>query len=135
GDFLATDRKLAEHLDLAYYLGKDKNELLRGEFTGDVNHDKHPILFGLWSVESEDDLLVKLSLLQEGAKRLLEKGIHEDKKLGFYQTTYNHYKKDINTDMSTTIGNFAKLSKNELLKYTRITDKDDELGDFLIFRD
>ncbi|MDC7225111.1 MAG: GNAT family N-acetyltransferase [Spirochaetales bacterium] len=38
GRSLATDRKLAEHLDFAPYLGGDKEKLLRGEFVGDINH-------------------------------------------------------------------------------------------------
>jgi hypothetical protein len=51
--FLATDRKLAEHLDFVPYLGSDKDRMLRGEFVGDVNIDSNPIYLGVWSVNSE----------------------------------------------------------------------------------
>ncbi len=34
GQFMATDRKLAEHLDFVPYLKKSREELLRGEFSG-----------------------------------------------------------------------------------------------------
>jgi len=134
GNFLATDRKLAEHLDFAFYLGKDKNELLRGEFIGDMNNHDQPILFGVWSIESDEDLMKKLQMIREGARRLLEDGIHKDKKLAFYQTTYNHFEKDIDTDASTTFGVFAELSDEELKKFIR-SSEDDEMNGFLVYRD
>ena len=52
GAFLATDRKLAEHLDFVPYLGKPRDNLLRGEFLGDLNVEEKPIHFGVWSISS-----------------------------------------------------------------------------------
>jgi len=45
--FLCTDRKLAEHTDFIPYLGTNKNDMLRGEFTGDMNLDSNPIYLGV----------------------------------------------------------------------------------------
>ncbi|VDB00107.1 Topoisomerase IV subunit B [Olavius algarvensis spirochete endosymbiont] len=112
--FLATDRKLAEHLDFVPYLGGDKDSLLRGEFVGDVNIDSNPIYLGVWSVDSDEDLKDKLLLLQKGAQTILEFGIHPAKRLAFYQSTYIRYTRDIDSDTSSTFGEFATLSLKEL---------------------
>ena len=114
--FLATDRKLAEHLDFVPYLGDDKDSMLRGEFVGDVNIDSNPIYLGVWSVDSDEDLKVKLLLLQKGAQAILECGIHSNKRLAFYQTTYIRHTRDIDSDVSSTFGEFASLSLEELEK-------------------
>ncbi len=74
GKSYAADRKLAEHLDFVPYLGKERNLLLRGEFKGDVNNDSQPVVLGLWSVESEEDLEAKLRLLRQGANILINMG-------------------------------------------------------------
>jgi len=129
GDFLATDRKLAEHLDFAGYLGKDKENLLRGELVGDVNNYNQPIILGVWSVVSEEDLLNKLKLIRTGAQNLLAKGIHRSKKLSFYQTTYMHHDRDIDSDSVTTLGEMADASDDDLLRF--ISAKEDDLGGFL----
>lgn len=112
--FLATDRKLAEHLDFVAYLGDDKDEMLRGEFVGDVNIDSSPIYLGVWSVDSDEDLKDKLLLLQRGAQAVLEFGIHPSKRLAFYQSTYIRHIRDIDSDASSTFGEFAALPLEEL---------------------
>jgi len=114
--FLATDRKLAEHLDFVPYLGGNKDEMLRGEFVGDVNIDSSPIYLGVWSVDSDEDLKDKLLLLQKGAQAILELGIHPAKRLALYQSTYIRHARDIDSDASSTFGEFATSSLEKLEK-------------------
>lgn len=133
GAFLATDRKLAEHLDFAPYLGTARDSLLRGEFIGDLNNENQPIYLGVWSVESEEDLLAKLELLRAGAATLLEIGIHGQKRLSFYPTTHPRHARDIDSDASTRFDTFAALSDSELLQFVR--DVDQEFQDFMIVQE
>ncbi|MBI9102402.1 MAG: GNAT family N-acetyltransferase [Spirochaetales bacterium] len=130
GNFFATDRKLAEHMDFVAYLKKDKENLLRGEFTGDMNNDEKPIYFGVWSVESDEDLIGKLKLIREGARKLIEMGIHSKKRLAFYQTTYIRHSRDIDTYSTTDFGTFAETTDEGLKKYTR--QADEEMFDFIV---
>ncbi len=130
GEFFATDRKLAEHLDFVPYLKKERDDLLRGEFTGDMNNDEKAIFFGVWSVESEDDLMDKLLLIREGARRLIKIGIHKKKKLSFYQTTYIRHTRDIDTYATTTFETFAETQDHDLKKFTR--NADEEMFDFIV---
>ena len=130
GDFLASDRKLAEHLDFVQYLGKQRDELLRGEFTGDLNNDARPVTLGVWKIDSEEDLIYKLKLIRKAAVKMIEIGVHKEKSLAFYQTTYPNHHRDINIDKSTTFGKFAVLSDEDLKTFTRETEKNDY--DFLM---
>lgn len=128
--FLATDRKLAEHLDFVPYLDGDRTIMLRGEFVGDVNIDSNPIYLGVWSVDSDADLEVKLKLLQEGARAILDFGIRPTKRLSLYQSTYIRHHRDINSDASSTLGEFAEFPYEELeRRFVRETD--DEMKGFL----
>ncbi len=122
GDFFATDRKLAEHLDFVPYLGKDKNLLLRGEFRGDLNNESSAVFLGVWSIDSEEDLIEKLKLIRKGTQTLLKMGIHQGKKLSLYQTTYVKAKRDIDTYKTTTLKAFADTDDNGLEKYIRPAD-------------
>lgn len=133
GNFLATDRKLAEHVDFATYLGKEKDQLLRGEFIGDMNNDEKPISFGVWSIKSREDLMTKLKLIRKGAQCLVQKGLHKQKRLAFYQTTYIRFSEDINTDASSTFGEFSRMSDKELEKFIRVAD--DEFSHLLAAMD
>lgn len=133
GQFFATDRKLAEHLDFAPYLGGRRDELLRGEFMGDVNNNDRPICLGVWSVDSEKDLLIKLRLLREGVRRLIEIGIDREKHLAFYQTTWIRHNRDIDSDANSTFGVFAELDDAGLLCFAR--DADEELQGYLTGQD
>lgn len=132
--FLATDRKLAEHLDFVAYLGKNRDSMLRGEFVGDVAIDSNPIFLGVWSVDSEEDVPVKLQLLQDGAQALLALGIPPQKKLAFYQSTYIRHSQDIDSDKSSTLGEFSKFSMDELIR-NFIRDAEDEMQGFLVALD
>ncbi len=133
GDILATDRKLAEHLDFAPYLGGDRERLLRGEFIGDLNNHHQPLTLGVWSVESEEDLQYKLQLIQKGVRKMLQMGIHPEKKLAFYQTTHVRYEREINPDISTTFGEFSELDAYGLKQFVRSADTD--LGGYMLITD
>ena len=133
GNFRATDRKLAEHLDFAPYLGKPKELLVRGEFIGDMNIDSKPIVLGVWSVKSGEDLITKLKLIRGAAQKLIEMGIHPSKKLSFYQTTYILHSEDIDSNASCTFEELAECSDDDLKKYTRAAD--DEFHNFFAAAD
>ncbi|OQY32256.1 MAG: hypothetical protein B6241_11685 [Spirochaetaceae bacterium 4572_59] len=133
GNFLATDRKLAEHLDFVPYLKKERNQLLRGEFIGDMNNDNQPIFLGVWSVDSREDLIKKLKLIRRGARKLLEIGIHKNKKLALYQTTYVRHSEDIDSDRCCTFKEIANCSDKDLLAYIRKAD--DEFQNFFAAAD
>ncbi|MCG8453525.1 MAG: GNAT family N-acetyltransferase [Spirochaetales bacterium] len=126
GRFLATDRKLAEHLDFVPYLGGERTGMLRGEFVGDVNVDANPMYLGVWSVDSDEDLKQKLRLLRDGVRVLLDYGIHPSKKLAFYPTTYVRHQRDVDSDASTTFGDFAYLADWDLQNFTRETEDEGE---------
>lgn len=133
GSFLCTDRKLAEHLDFAPYLGAETEELLRGEFIGDVNTDSQPIHLGVWKIDSEEDLKRKLILIRQGTRALLEIGVHPEKKLAFYQTTHVRHSRDIDSDAISTFAEFAALPDDELLQFAR--ESDDELQGLVNLRE
>lgn len=133
GHFFATDRKLAEHMDFVPYLGKSSDQLLRGEFIGDVKNLASPICLGVWTADNPDDLRDKLLLLQKGAKKLLEMGLKEDKGLSFYNITHNRCSQDLDTTKSTTLGRMASMSISELERLL-VTLDDSEAG-FTIFAD
>ena len=130
GDFLASDRKLAEHLDFVPYLGGERDDLIRGEFAGDLNNDSKPLFLGVWTIDSEEDLIGKLKLIRKAVSKLLEIGIHPEKRIAFYQTTYIRHSRDIDTYSSTTFSEFVTLSDDELKSYTRKADEED--FDFLM---
>ncbi len=133
GKFFATDRKLAEHLDFVPYLDRPRDTLLRGEMVGDLNDHSQPILLGVWSVKSQEELLDRLRLLRMGAQRLIEKSIHKEKRLAFYQVTYIQYGYEIDTDFITTLEEFVKFSDEDLKMCIRASD--DESYGFLPIQD
>jgi N-acetylglutamate synthase-like GNAT family acetyltransferase/two-component sensor histidine kinase len=124
GNFLATDRKLAEHLDFAVYLGNGKEGLLRGEFNGDLNNHNQPITLGVWNLVSAQDLDTKLRMIQKGAERLMDLGVHPEKKLSFYQTTYVRTEREIDPDAASTLGEVAAMDPGRLHQFTRAADTD-----------
>ncbi|MFP4068104.1 MAG: GNAT family N-acetyltransferase [Spirochaetaceae bacterium] len=130
GLFYATDRKLAEHLDFVPYLSAPREELLRGEFNGDVNDTRRPVFLGVWSVDSEQDLTRKLRLLQSGARALIDIGVPPGKKLAFYQTTWIRCRWDIDSDATVALGEFVALDDSALLRYSR--ESDEELRGYLL---
>jgi len=133
GRFLATDRKLAEHLDFVPYLGKPRDELLRGEFVGDVNNIYHPLFFGVWTSLSREDLEGKLRMIQRCARHLLDFGVHKDKKLTFYPTTYVKCEYDLDINVTTTLDEITGMEVSALTRFLRPAEE--ELGDFIVYRD
>jgi hypothetical protein len=75
----------------------------------------------------------KLKMIREGAKRLLEMGIHPSKKLAFYQTTYIRHSEDIDTDASCTFSRMASCSDSDLERFIRPAD--DEFQNFFAAAD
>lgn len=133
GHFLVTDRKLAEHLDFVPYLGKKRDDCIRGEFVGDANNHYQPIFFGIWSADSKENLMTRLKMIRSCATHLLNFGIHKDKRMSFYQTTYVKCDTDLDINASTTLGEFSSLSDEKLEDFTRPAEE--EMGDFLVYRD
>ncbi len=122
GRFFATDRRFAEHLDFAPYLGRERDQLLRGEFIGDFKNLSSPVVLGVWSVKNGDDLLDKLGLIRTGAARLLEMGLRREKRLSFYATTYNSTGRDLDIFQTITLGDMVALPDRGLDRLTREVD-------------
>jgi hypothetical protein len=129
GRFYCTDRKLAEHLDLATYLGKDRELLLRGEINGDACNLEDPITLGVWSTRSREELEEKLRLIRQGARKLIEIGLPPKKRLGFYNTTYNSYDDEIDSYKKTTLEDMANATDSGLYEY--VVSADNELNGFV----
>lgn len=117
GRFMATDRKLAEHLDFVPYLKKSREDLLRGEFSGDVSDPKRPLMLGVWSVLGEEDARGKIALVREGVRSLIRMGIKREKRLGFYTSTFVQGATDLNTYITLTLGELADTPDGELGRY------------------
>jgi hypothetical protein len=130
--FYATDRKLAEHLDFVPYLSPDRDSLLRGEFIGDVRNVQSPIYLGVWSVVTRQDMFDKLRLIKKGAQQLLKMGLKKEKRLFFYNTTYNKSDYEIDTLKTTTLSEMAALKEADLDQF--ITETESELQG-LVFAD
>jgi GNAT superfamily N-acetyltransferase len=113
GRFFATDRKLAEHMDFVSYLGRNRDQLLRGEFVGDVRNVESPIYLGVWSVKTAADLRDKLALMRAGARQLLEMGLKNEKRLCFYATTYNLCEVEVDTLSSITLGEMSTMEDTD----------------------
>jgi ribosomal protein S18 acetylase RimI-like enzyme len=124
GNFFTTDRKLAEHVDFVSYLGKDRDELLRGELIGDVRNVNSPIQLGVWSVKDHDDLHRKLRMLRKGAQQLLQMGLREEKQIVFYTTTYNSCDREIDPGRTITLGEMASLEDADFEGLVREADNE-----------
>lgn len=124
GQFFTTDRKLAEHLDFVPYLGRDKDQLLRGELVGDVRKVNSPIYLGVWTTVSLEDLHGKLKLIRQGARQLLDMGLEPDKRIAFYSTTYNTCDYEIDTLKTVTLGEMATLAEADFGRYIRRADSE-----------
>jgi len=132
GRFFATDRKLAEHLDFVPYLGREPDQLLRGEFIGDLKNVTSPIFLGVWSVRDLPELHRKLMLIRQGARQLLRMGLEKEKRLSFYSTTYNSCDSEIDTFKTTTLQQMAEMEDEDF--DSLITSADDGLKG-LVFAD
>jgi ribosomal protein S18 acetylase RimI-like enzyme len=124
GRFFTTDRKLAEHLDFVPYLGRPRDELLRGELVGDVRNPNSPVYLGVWSVRSRADLLDKLALIQRGTRQLLAMGLDQEKRISFYTTTFNSGDYEIDTLKTVTLGEMAGLVGSDFDRFIREADND-----------
>ncbi len=131
GNFFTTDRKLAEHLDFVPYLGREKDELLRGELVGDVRNVSSPIYLGVWTTRSLDDLHGKMKLIQRGARQLLLMGLEKEKRIAFYNTTYNTCESEIDTLKTVSLGEMASLDEADFGRFIRPADS--EMGGLLAF--
>jgi hypothetical protein len=123
---------LAEHLDFVPYLRRQQEQLIRGEFKGDVKNLDSPILMGVWSVANKEDLYDKIVLLQRGGQQLLDMGIKPEKCLSFYHVTRNLSSYDMDTLKVITLGRMVKLSRDE---YDELITPTDEDFDGLVFTD
>ncbi len=124
GKFFTTDRKLAEHLDFVPYLSRQRDDLLRGELIGDVRNVSSPIYLGVWSVKDLDDLHRKLKLIQRGAQQLLDMGLEKEKRIAFYNTTYNTCNSEIDTLKTVTLGEMASLDESDFGRFIRSADSE-----------
>jgi GNAT superfamily N-acetyltransferase len=124
GAFMTSDRKLAEHLDFVPYLGRDRDELLRGELIGDVRNVNSPISLGVWSVGSREDLYEKLKLIRQGARQLLEMGLDPQKRMAFYNTTYNACDMEFDTLKTASLGEMATLEEADFGRFVRAADSE-----------
>jgi len=122
GRFFTTDRKLAEHLDFVPYLQRERDELLRGELIGDVRNVNSPIYLGVWSIKTLDDMYAKLKLIQKGAQQLLEMRVDKDKRIAFYNTTYNTCESEIDTFKTVTLGEMVTLEEADFERFIRPSD-------------
>jgi GNAT superfamily N-acetyltransferase len=123
GRFHATDRKLAEHLDFVPYLGSDRDKLVRGEFSGDLKNITSPIYLGVWSIVDRKDMHEKIGFLRQAARQLLEMTLEKDKRLCFYNTTYNTCDCEIDTFKTTTLGEMAALGEEDYEQYSMASDE------------
>jgi anti-sigma regulatory factor (Ser/Thr protein kinase) len=126
GRFYAADRRLAEHLDFVPYLGRQRDQLIRGEFKGDVKNLDSPILLGVWSAVNKEDLYDKIALLQRGGRQLLDMGIKPEKKLSFYHVTRNLSSYEMDTLKVMTLERLVALSRQEYEEVITGTDEDFE---------
>lgn len=122
GHFFTTDRTLAEHLDFVPYLGRKKDDLIRGELVGDVRNVSSPIYLGVWTVKSLDDLHCKMKLIQRAAQQLLLMGLDKEKRIAFYNTTYNTCQSELDTLQTLTLGEMASLEETDFTRFIRPAD-------------
>ena len=125
GRCFASDRRLIEHLDFVQYLGRNRDGLVRGELSGDVNDESTPIYLGVWSATSRADLQQKLRMIQRGARCLLSMGIKGEKKIAFYNTTFNSCESELDTLKVTSLAEFTAATEEELDRL--LVSSDDEL--------
>jgi GNAT superfamily N-acetyltransferase/two-component sensor histidine kinase len=129
GNFGAVDRKLAEHADFVPYLGKRRDELLRGEFFGDVQNPANPIQLGVWEIGAAEDARRKASLIRAGTRRLIAIGIPAEKKLLLYETTWRRGGLELDAARPRTLGAVAAVGDDELGEL--LVELDDEGLDYI----
>ncbi len=129
GKFFATDRRFCEHLDFAPYLGRERDHLIRGEFSGDFKNISSPIVMGVWKAKDRQELYGKISLIRKGAGQLMKMGLSEEKQLTFYNTTYNSCDVDLDIFKTVTLHEMATIKDEDFHKLTRAVDN--EMSDLI----
>lgn len=119
GRFGAVDRKLAEHADFVPYLEKTRDQLLRGEFFGDVQNPANPVQLGVWEIGDVANARRRAALVRAGARRLISIGLPPEKKLLLYETTWRRGGLELDSNRARTLGAVAALG-------------DDEIGELLV---
>jgi ribosomal protein S18 acetylase RimI-like enzyme/two-component sensor histidine kinase len=129
GSFFATDRKFCEHVDFASYLGRERDMLIRGEFSGDLKNLSNPIVLGVWKAKDPLDLHNRISLIRKAAGQLLAMGLSNDKRLAFYSTTYNSCDTDLDIFKTITLQEMATMEDKDFHTLTR--EVDNEMSDLI----
>jgi len=129
GRFFATDRRFCEHLDFVPYLGRERDQLIRGEFSGDLKNISNPIVMGAWKAKDRQDLFNKLSMIRKGAGQFLGMGLSEEKRLTFYNTTYNSCDVDLDIFKTVTLHEMATMKDEDFGRLTR--EVDNEMSDLI----
>jgi hypothetical protein len=124
GRFFATDRRFSEHLDFVPYLGRERDQLIRGEFVGDLKNVTSPIVMGVWTVKDPQDLHNKLKLIRKGAQQFLEMGLSREKRLSFYSTTYNYCDREIDTFKTVTLHDMASMKDEDFGQLIKEADNE-----------
>lgn len=124
GNFLSADRILVEHLDLIPFMKEEKDQLLRGDFIGNLDNTEDPITLGLWYLSSRADLVKKIRSIQSCARRLISMGINSNKTVAFYDTVNNQCCYELNTGCKRTLQSLADATDREL--EALICEKDDD---------
>lgn len=83
-----------------------------------------PIYLGVWTTRSLEDLHNKMKLIQRGAQQLLLMGLEKEKRIAFYNTTYNTCEYEIDTLKTITLGEMATLDEAEFGRYFRSADSE-----------
>ncbi len=132
GNFYAADRRLAEHLDFVPYLKRQRDQLIRGEFKGDVKNLESPIYLGVWSVINKEDLYDKIDMIKQACQQLLDMGIKPEKSLSFYHVTRNLSSFDFDPFKVIRLGEMLELTRQQ---YEQLITGADEDFDGLVFTD
>jgi ribosomal protein S18 acetylase RimI-like enzyme len=132
GNFYAADRRLAEHLDFVPYLKRQREQLIRGEFKGDVKNLESPILLGVWNAADKEDLFDKIEMLQKGCRQMLEMDIKPEKSISFYHVTRNLSSFDFDPFKVIPLGELVNLKRQDFDQLITTTDDD---FDGLVFTD
>ena len=78
----------------------------------------------MWTVTDLADLRRKLKLIRQGARQLLAMGLEKEKRLAFYNTTYNTSDSEIDTLKTVSLGEMASLKESEFGRFIRPADSE-----------
>ena len=103
--------------------------MIRGEFSGDLKNVSNPIVMGVWKAKDRQDLYNKLSLIRKGAGQFLTMGLNGEKRLTFYNTTYNSCDVDLDIFKTVTLHEMATMKDEDFGTLTR--EVDNEMSDLI----